>query len=765
MDYDPAMQYSVAVRALCDFSARRGDLDLRFTPSPSAQEGVAGHQLVAGRRGPGYETEISLRGEFGPLVVRGRADGYDPARQRLEEIKTHRGDLARQPANHRHLHWAQAKVYGWLLCQERGLGELEVALVYFDIASQQETSFVEKHSAASLREFFEARCRDFLAWAGQELEHRGSRDRALATLAFPHPSFRTGQRELAAAVYKGAASGRCVLAQAPTGIGKTVATLFSLLKAVQPHALDRIFYLTAKSTGRQLALDAAAQIGRGAPGPRLRVVELTAREKACEHRDKACHGESCPLAKGFYDRLPAARAEGIAAGFMDAPALREVAAKHQVCPYYLAQELARWADLVVGDYNYYFDGSAMLYTMTLANEWRVGVLADEAHNLVERARAMYSAGVGQAALRAVRASAPAPVRKALDKVNRGWATLRTAHAAAGGPPQTLPPAFVLALRQAAAAMEGHFAEAAPGSADGPLLEAWFGIVGFLRLADSFGPHSTLEFTDEPGPSRRPAASLRIQNLVPAPFLRPRFAAARTVTLFSATLSPPHYAMDMLGLPADTAWIDVDSPFGPEQLEVQVVSRISTRYADRQRSAAPIAGLIGERFATHPGNYLAFFSSFDYLELVASEFRRRHPAVPAWTQARGMDEGARNAFLARFVPGGAGVGFAVLGGSFGEGIDLRGDRLVGAFVATLGLPQVNPRNEQLKACLEGTFGAGYDYAYLYPGIQKVVQAAGRVIRTRQDRGVVYLIDDRFARPAVRQLLPAWWRIAGAGADAR
>jgi Rad3-related DNA helicase len=261
---------------------------------------------------------------------------------------------------------------------------------------------------------------------------------------------------------------------------------------------------------------------------------------------------------------------------------------------------------------------------------------------------------------------------------------------------------------------------------------------------------------------KPASTVRIQNLIPAPFLKPRFGVARSATLFSATLSPPHYYMDMLGLPETTAWIDVESPFHADQLKVQVVRSISTRYPDRQRSAAPIARLIAEQYAAKPGNYLAFFSSFDYLDLVASEFQRAHPEVPAWLQSRGMDEAARTAFLERFQPAGAGVGFAVLGGSFGEGIDLRGDRLVGAFVATLGLPQVNPRNEQLKACLEGAFGAGYDYTYLYPGMQKVVQAAGRVIRTQEDEGIVYLIDDRFARPAVRELLPAWWRIARAPA---
>jgi DNA excision repair protein ERCC-2 len=759
-----AMQYSVAVRTLCEFTAKRGDLDLRFTPTPSAQEGIAGHQLVAGRRGPSYETEVSLRGEFQSLVVRGRADGYDPALNRLEEIKTHRGDLARQAANHRELHWAQAKIYGWLLCQARQLAEVNLALVYFDIGTQQESAFVETHSAQSLRVFFEASCGSFLAWAVQELNHRHARDESLAELAFPHASFRTGQRELSESVYKGVAAGRCVMAQAPTGIGKTIGTVFSMLKAAKPHGLDKVFYLTAKSTGRRLALDAAVQITGSAPALRLRVLELTAREKACEHRDKACHGDACPLARGFYDRLPAARAESLEVGFMDAALLRTVALKHQVCPYYLAQEISRWADVIVGDYNYYFDSSAMLHAMAVGNEWRVGVLADEAHNLVERARAMYSAQLGEASLRAVRPLAPAAVRTALDRFNRSWSVLRKAQAAPGATLHDLPDPFMTALRQLAGAMEAHFFEAAPGASDGPLQQAWFDILRFQRLAESFGPHSVLEWTDAPGlsnkPSGKPAATLRIQNLIPAPFLKPRFTAARSVTLFSATLSPPRFYLDMLGLPGNTVSIDVESPFSPDQLQVQLVSRISTRFHDRLRSAAPIASLIAEQFQSRSGNYLAFFSSFDYLELVAAEFRSLYPEVPVWTQARGMNETERQGFIDRFAPGGAGVGFAVLGGSFGEGIDLRGDRLVGAFVATLGLPQVNPRNEQLKACLEGHFGRGYDYTYLYPGIQKVVQAAGRVIRTQQDQGVVYLIDDRFARSAVRELLPAWWRITTA-----
>jgi len=254
-------------------------------------------------------------------------------------------------------------------------------------------------------------------------------------------------------------------------------------------------------------------------------------------------------------------------------------------------------------------------------------------------------------------------------------------------------------------------------------------------------------------------TLCLRNLVPAAFLKSRFAAAHTCTLFSATLTPREFHADLLGLPADVAWLDVESPFDAGQLRVQV-DAVSTRFAHRGASLAPIVALIARQFAEAPGNYLAFFSSFDYLQQVATLFRERHPDVPVWEQARNMDEGERAQFLARFRAGGRGIGFAVLGGAFAEAIDLPGERLIGAFIATLGLPQVNPVNEQIKDRLEVLFGAGHDYTYLYPGLQKVVQAAGRVIRTTSDRGVIYLIDDRFRRSNVRRLLPAWWRIARA-----
>ncbi|SHI02299.1 ATP-dependent DNA helicase [Pollutimonas bauzanensis] len=759
------MKYTVAVRTLCEFTAKCGDLDLRFTPSPTAQEGMEGHAAVRSRRGAGYQSEISLCGEYRNLRVRGRADGYDASLRQVEEIKTFRGELDAMPANHRALHWAQAKVYGHLLCEQQGLEEIRIALVYYDIAQRKETAIVEACSAAALEQYFHQRCDLFIDWAEQELAHRAQRDLALEALAFPHVSFRKGQRQLSETVYKAARQDRCLMAQAPTGIGKTVGTLFPLLKAAPRAGLDKIFFLTAKTSGRQLALDALATLaqGRGArPAVRMRVLELTAKEKTCEYPGQACHGEACPLARGFYDRLPAARRAAVDAATLDKTALRKIALLHQVCPYWLGQDLARWCDVIVGDYNYFFDASALLYSLATSSQWRVGVLVDEAHNLLERARAMYSGELNEYDLHALRQSAPAALRKTLGSLARCWRDTWRDQAGAYQAYDEIPFKFQAALLRASSAITDYLA-ARPQDGDSALQRFHFDILHFLRLAEVFGSHSVFDVSLRAGRAAAGAqpgrAVLCLRNLIPAPFLEPRFAASQAATLFSATLSPWRFYRDTLGLPENTAWVDVESPFEAEQLQVRVVGRISTRYQHRALSLAPIAQLMASQYLAQPGNYLSYFSSFEYLQQVAGEFIRRFPHIPVWEQARSMDEAAKEQFLARFSADGAGIGFAVLGGAFAEGIDLPGRRLIGAFVSTLGLPQINPVNERLRQCMSAAFGerCGYDYTYLYPGIRKVVQAAGRVIRSHADRGVVYLIDDRYAQARVRELLPAWWHV--------
>ncbi|MGB3290888.1 MAG: ATP-dependent DNA helicase [Burkholderiaceae bacterium] len=764
------MNYAVAVRELCEFTAKRGDLDLRFTPSPTGLEGMEGHAAVRARRPPSYQAEIALSREYRNLLVRGRADGYDPDLNQLEEIKTHRGPLDAMPANHRALHWAQAKVYAHLQCRALNLPEMRVALVYFDITRRSETVLVENCRAETLQAHFEQLCELYAEWAEQELQHRERRDQALEGLAFPHAGFRPGQRQLAVTIYKAAMQERHLLAQAPTGIGKTVGALFPMLKSCPRNKLDKVFFLTAKTSGRQLALDALKIMGDSATTdatPFLRVLELTAKEKACEHPDKACHGASCPLAQGFYDKLPAARRDALQAAWMDKAGLRKTAAGHGICPYWLGMELAQWSDVVVGDYNYYFDVSATLHGLTEARQWRVGVLVDEAHNLLERARAMYSAELSQARLRDLRRNAPAALKRALGSLFRQysdtWRDQEDTYQAYTGLPQK----FLAALLRTSAALSDHFVDH-PEDAAGALQGLHFDILHFLRMAESFGGHSIFDITlagaskAGDGDTNHPApqdAVFCIRNLIPAPFLEQRHAASRGSVLFSATLNPWTFYRDTLGLPEDTAWVDVESPFRPDQLQVRIAADISTRYAQRARSLAPIARLMQAQYEQRPGNYLSYFSSFDYMQQAADTFARLCPDIPAWRQSRGMNESDREGFLERFAQDGQGIGFAVLGGAFSEGIDLPGSRLIGAFISTLGLPQINPVNEQMKQCMGKAFGTrhGYDYAYLYPGIQKVIQAAGRVIRGHDDQGVVHLIDDRYGQLRIQALLPSWWRV--------
>ena len=752
------MSYTVAVRALCEFTAEAGDLDLRFTPSPTAQEGISGHRRVVARRDAGYESEVALEGHYEQLRVRGRADGYDPARNRLEEIKTHRGDLARQPANHRALHWAQARVYAWLLCQQRQLDEIEVALVYLDIDSDRQTLVIEQQSAAALRQFFEHQCQVFLAWAQAQERRLAERDQGLKALGFPYSDFRQGQRQLAETLYKAVSTGRCLMAQASTGIGKTLGTLFALLKAMAPQQLDKLFFLTAKTPGRALALNALHQVMDSSPGLALRSLELVARDKACEYPGTACHGDACPLAKGFYDRLPAAREAAMRLPMLDQGTLREVALAHQVCPYYLGQEMARWVDVLVADYNYYFDAYALLFGLTQANQWRVAVLVDEAHNLVDRGRQMYSATLDQGQLLALRQSKPAGLGSALDRLNRQWNALYKDQLAPYQASEQLPETFIKALQQCVGQIQERLNDA-PTEVEPQVLQFYFQALQFTRVSELFDEHFVFDISPRNGPRQRRLASLCLRNVVPARLLGPRMSAARSVTLFSATLSPRRFYADLLGMPADTAWLEVVAPFRAEQLKVRIVSQVSTRYHQRQASLAPIVELIAGQYQALPGNYLAFFSSFDYMDQVAALLAERHASIPCWSQSRGMDEAERAAFLARFVADGQGVGFAVLGGAFAEGVDLPGTRLIGAFVATLGLPQVNPVNEQLKQRMGRLFGAGFDYTYLYPGIRKVIQAAGRVIRGDDDRGTLLLIDERFADPGVRQMFPGWWQVEG------
>ena len=424
----------VSVRTLCNFAARGGDLDHRYTPSPTALEGIRGHRTVTDSRGGSYVAELPLTGTCGELVVSGRADGYDPGSNRLEEIKTCRGSTDRINPGMEQLHWAQLKVYGALLCREKNLPSIRLSLIYFNIASEREQHSEREMEADDLWTFLEELCDAYVHWARQEACHRRRRDEALRSLGFPFAGFRRGQRALAETVYKASMTGRPLFLEAPTGIGKTPGTIFPALLSMPRKGVDRLYFLSARNTGRSLALAGFRQLleAQDSEIP-LRVLELGSREQACVHPERACHGESCPLARGFYDRLPGARQAAVdRGGILDRQTVGEIAAAFAVCPYYLTQELARWSDAVVADVNYYFDQHAMLFALAGENRWKVNILVDEAHNLPDRARGMYSISLSQGRLLALKKQAPAALKKPLAALERGWRKLVNAHLPDGG---------------------------------------------------------------------------------------------------------------------------------------------------------------------------------------------------------------------------------------------------------------------------------------------------------------------------------------------
>jgi len=470
------------------------------------------------------------------------------------------------------------------------------------------------------------------------------------------------------------------------------------------------------------------------------------------------------LAQGFFDRLPAARSEWATSDAGDAIAVSVAAERHQICPYYLAQDLVRWADVVVADYNYYFDTSASLYSTMVDSEWRVGVLVDEAHNLIDRARSMYSASLQLAQIKALRREVPALART-WNRLIRHWRELKLPEASTYEVLEQPPTNFVKALLTSSTEIGSYLvdnAEAAPS-----LRDFYLAALHFLRRSESFDENSVydvsrrvLRAASDNAKQRRTSkafsdTAVMLRNVVPAPYVGPRLAAADSVVLFSATLTPVDFYRGMLGVAEDASVVQVPSPFASNQLQITVSRHISTRYKDRSESLRDITQLIADQHTRCPGNYLAFFSSFEYLELAAEDLRERYPQLVQWRQTREMSEAAREQFVESFVEGGEGIGFAVLGGAFGEGIDLPGAKLIGAFIATLGLPPTDPVNETYREVIDRKFGSGYDYTFTYPGIRKVVQASGRVIRTLSDQGVLHLMDDRFASPAVRRLLPEWW----------
>ena len=813
-------QIRLAVRQLVEFLLQTGDIDSRFAGFDRANEGARIHRKLQKQAGEGYRAEVFLSGsrELDGIrcTVEGRADGIftdGEGRAVIDEIKSTAVPAEEITGEMNPCHWAQGMVYAALYTAQEDLAEAAVRLTYYQVDDDKIFYFTRQFSRAELEEFLLGLLRQYLPWARRQLDWNAARTACLRAMRFPYPSYRPGQRALAGEVYRACKTGReagkggfRLFCQAPTGTGKTMSALFPAMKAMGEGDGEKIFYFTARTTARAAAEDAVSLLRQANPGLVFRAVTLTAKEKVCLCKNEAgrpvCMPEACPFAKGYYDRRKDALAFLLdGGGQLDRPAIEAAARQFTVCPFELGLDLSDWSDLVIGDYNYLFDPTVHLRRFfELAGDWVF--LIDEAHNLPDRAREMYSAAFAKSSLteakRALLRSKSALKRQLL-RADRELLTLRRAVEAlaprqrggpapgADAPPQPeqlgfwdaapaetksapspalpaplyaqdgtvffreLPPAAVRPLHSLLPALQDWLEQEPDHPAHEQLLDLYFSLHDLLRAAERYDEHSVTQLT-----ARGSELTIRLLCLDPSAFVDESLASGRAAVLFSATLVPPGYYKKVLGCAGARA-VALESPFPPEHLGLYCLPGISTRYRHREASVGAVSDALAALARGRVGNYLAFFPSYAYLRAVWADFTARYPDIRTAAQESGLDEAGRAAFLARFAPDPAEtlLGFGVLGGVFGEGVDLVGSRLIGCAIVGVGLPQVSPRQEMLRRYFDEKDGSGFDCAYRFPGMNKVLQAAGRVIRTESDRGVVLLLDDRFAQEGYRRLFPRHW----------
>jgi len=751
---------SIGVRELVEFVLRSGDLKVEFAGASRAADAIRIHQKIQFSRPAGYAAEVSISRQVEPpgfaLAVGGRIDGVFEglAVPVIDEIKTTRRSLEECLREENPLHWGQAKIYAFLYAEERGLAEIGVQLTYARLDTG-ETRDIRRHfPVAELRRFFEDVIGRYLEWAAVINTWRRRRDESIRGLAFPFDAYRPGQQEMVDAVFQTIQGGDRIFIQAATGIGKTMAVLFPAVRTLTDRTSDKVFYLTARTTGRLAAEQALGELRTR--GLRLKHLALTAKEKACFNPQAACHPEECVFAKGHYDRLPEARNAMFDEDAWTREAVAAAARQFQVCPFEFSLDLSLWADLVVCDYNYAFDPKAYLRRFFLEETGDYAFLVDEAHNLVDRSREMFSAELRKQPFldlrRSVKGALP-PIYRSLGRINTWMLETRKRAEAAGAPTaeRSAPEELYPLLRDFMAAAEKWLEKNVKTPFREELLERYFEAGGFLRVAEQFDESYAACYEVFPKNLR-----VRLFCIDPARQIGDALNRCRSAVFFSATLTPIDYFQTMLASESAEA-LALPSPFPAENLAVFVADRLSTYYRHRERTKPEIARILSSLVRPHRGNYLLFFPSYQYMRMVLEMFRSASPDIDVIVQEPGMGERQREEFLARFETDNARtlVGFAVMGGIFGEGIDLVGTRLSGAAVVGVGLPAVGLERELIREYFAARLEQGFEYAYMYPGINRVLQAAGRVIRTETDRGVVLLIDQRYGSEHYRALLPGHW----------
>ena len=754
----------ISVRSLVEFILREGDIDNRVSGSMEKDAMLLGgkiHRKIQSRMGTNYTAEVPLKIQMPcdgfVLQIEGRADGVlkDDGKVLIDEIKGILRSLEHLEAPVP-IHLAQAKCYAYIYAVQNSLKCIDVQMTYCQMETEEIRRFCQEFEFQELQTWFQDLVTQYEKWAKFEIEWRNVRNDSIRQIEFPFP-YREGQRDLVVSVYRTILRKKKLFIQAPTGVGKTMATVFPAVRAVGEGLGEKIFYLTAKTITRTVAEQAFSLLKE--KGLLYKTITLTAKEKICFCEEAECNPDACPYAKGHFDRVNDAVFDLIThSGDWSREVLEEQAKKHMVCPFEMSLDVSNWADAVICDYNYAFDPQAHLKRFfSESGKGEYLFLIDEAHNLVERGREMYSASLYKEDLLEVRKLVKAEdpkLAKGLSECNQQFLELKREceHY------QILKSVSHIALKlmNVLSKLEDYLEECKDAEKKKRVLDFYFAVRSFLNIHDIMDENYVI-FSEMMEDGR---FQIKLFCVNPAVNLQNYLEQGNSTIFFSATLLPVHYYKKLLSVEKDDYAVYAHSSFPQENKFLFIGTDVSTRYTRRgestyQRFARYIAVMAEQK----KGNYMAFFPSYRFLEEVHTCFLECvDHEVDSICQVSYMDEEQREEFLEEFEQEREKslVAFCVMGGIFSEGIDLTDDKLIGAVIAGTGLPQVCTEREILKQYFNAADMDGFDYAYLYPGMNKVLQSAGRVIRTESDRGVILLLDDRFRAMRYREVFPREWQ---------
>lgn len=754
----------ISVRSLVEFILREGDIDNRVSGSMEKDAMLLGgkiHRKIQSRMGTNYTAEVPLKIQMPcdgfVLQIEGRADGVlkDDGKVLIDEIKGILRSLEHLEAPVP-VHLAQAKCYAYIYAVQNSLKCIDVQMTYCQMETEEIRRFCQEFEFQELQTWFQDLVTQYEKWAKFEIEWRNVRNDSIRQIEFPFP-YREGQRDLVASVYRTILRKKKLFIQAPTGVGKTMATVFPAVRAMGEGLGEKIFYLTAKTIMRTVAEQAFSLLKE--KGLLYKTITLTAKEKICFCEEAECNPDACPYAKGHFDRVNDAVFDLIThSGDWSREVLEEQAKKYMVCPFEMSLDVSNWADAVICDYNYAFDPQAHLKRFfSESGKGEYLFLIDEAHNLVERGREMYSASLYKEDLLEVRKMVKAEdpkLAKGLSECNQQFLELKREceHY------QILKSVSHIALKlmNVLSKLEDYLEECKDAEKKKRVLDFYFAVRSFLNIHDIMDENYVI-FSEMMEDGR---FQIKLFCVNPAVNLQNYLEQGNSTIFFSATLLPVHYYKKLLSVEKDDYAVYAHSSFPQENKFLFIGTDVSTRYTRRgestyQRFARYIAVMAEQK----KGNYMAFFPSYRFLEEVHTCFLECvDHEVDSICQVSYMDEEQREEFLEEFEQEREKslVAFCVMGGIFSEGIDLTDDKLIGAVIAGTGLPQVCTEREILKQYFNAADMDGFDYAYLYPGMNKVLQSAGRVIRTESDRGVILLLDDRFRAMRYREVFPREWQ---------